>query len=217
MQSSDGMLTVTFNGEIYNHIELRAQLKNKGYQFKTHSDTEVILYMYAEYGTECVQHFNGQWALAIWDERRRALFLSRDRLGIRPLFYADGRDKLLFASEIKALLTCPDVPRELDPRGLKQLFTFWTTLPPTTVFRGVRTKLPSCSGRRPVCSCSTKRIRSTPGRIRPPRNAPSADSRSAVVAVPACTTRHAPECSARAATARPSGRSRAGPGAHSGW
>ncbi|MDF1742798.1 MAG: asparagine synthase (glutamine-hydrolyzing) [Gimesia sp.] len=137
MQSSDGMLTVTFNGEIYNHIELRAQLKNKGYQFQTHSDTEVILYMYAEYGTECVQHFNGQWAFAIHDQRQQQVFLSRDRMGIRPLVYTQTKGRFLFASEVKALFTLPDVERSVDLTALNQLFTFWSPLPPRTFFEGV--------------------------------------------------------------------------------
>lgn len=137
MQSSDGSLTITFNGEIYNHIELRSQLKSKGYQFRTHSDTEVILYMYAEYGTECVQQFNGQWAFAIHDHRKQHVFLSRDRMGIRPLVYTKTAERFLFASEVKALFTLPDVERNVDLTALNQLFTFWSPLPPRTFFEGI--------------------------------------------------------------------------------
>lgn len=137
MQSADGMLSITFNGEIYNHIELRAQLASKGYQFQTHSDTEVILYMYAEYGPGCVQQLNGQWAFAIHDERRQEVFLSRDRMGIRPLFYTQTPSRFLFASEIKALFTLPDVERKTDLTALNQLFTFWSPLPPRTFFDNV--------------------------------------------------------------------------------
>lgn len=137
MQSADGMLTVTFNGEIYNHIELRALLSSKGYQFRTHSDTEVILYMYAEFGPECVQQFNGQWAFAIHDQRQQQIFLSRDRMGIRPLVYTQTPGRFIFASEVKALFALPDVERKVDLTAMNQLFTFWSPLPPRTFFEGV--------------------------------------------------------------------------------
>jgi asparagine synthase (glutamine-hydrolysing) len=137
MANEDRSLWVTFNGEIFNYVELREPLLRRGHRFATQSDTEVILHLYEEFGEDCVGHFNGQWALAVWDKRRRRLFLSRDRLGIRPLFYTIARGKLLFASEIKALLTHPDVGAEIDPRGLNQVFTFWSTLPPRTVLKGI--------------------------------------------------------------------------------
>lgn len=137
MQTSDGQLTVTFNGEIYNYLELRESLASRGCRFRTQSDTEVILHAYAEYGDRCVEHFNGQWAFAIWDKRRRKLFLSRDRLGIRPVFYTQVGNTFLFASEIKSLFVHPEIRREIDPDGMRQLFTFWTTLAPTTVFQDV--------------------------------------------------------------------------------
>lgn len=137
MQTADARLTVTFNGEIFNYIELRRDLLAKGRRFATDSDTEVILHLYDEYGPECVRHMNGQWAFAVWDVQKRELFLSRDRLGIRPLYYTTSGQKLLFASEIKALLTNPSVRRELDPIALDQLFTFWAPLAPRTVFRGI--------------------------------------------------------------------------------
>ncbi|MBN1590415.1 MAG: asparagine synthase (glutamine-hydrolyzing) [Pirellulales bacterium] len=130
-------LWITFNGEIFNYVELREELIGKGHRFRTRSDTEVILHAYEEWGNACVERFNGQWALGVWDERRRRLFLSRDRLGIRPLFYARLGNRLLFASEIKALLVHPDVPRRIDPVGLNQVFTYWSTLPPRTVFEGI--------------------------------------------------------------------------------
>lgn len=138
MSNEDRSLWVTFNGEIFNYLELRESLLRKGHRFATRSDTEVILHLYEEFGEDCVRHFNGQWALAVWDRRRRRLFLSRDRLGIRPLFYTVACGKFVFASEIKALLMHPDVTAEIDPRGLSQVFTFWSPLPPTTVFRGIR-------------------------------------------------------------------------------
>ena len=137
MSTTDGRLWITFNGEIFNYLELREELVNKGYSFATRSDTEVILNAYREYGEDCVKHFNGQWAFAIWDTTEKKMFLSRDRAGVRPLFYAQTKDSFLFASEIKALMACPEVPREFDPVGMDQIFTFWATLPPRTAFRQI--------------------------------------------------------------------------------
>ncbi len=138
MPSSDGSLTVVFNGEIFNYRELRDEFVAKGHHFRTQSDTEVILHAYREWGPECVHRFNGQWAFAIWDKVARRLFVSRDRLGIRPLFYTRTGDKLLFGSEVKCLFADPHLERRIDPRGLDQLFTFWSTVAPTTVFAGVQ-------------------------------------------------------------------------------
>jgi len=137
MCSTDGGLWITFNGEIFNYVELREELLAKGHIFATRSDTEVILNAYREYGDDCVNHFNGQWAFGIWDSAAQELFLSRDRAGVRPLFYTQTRDSFIFASEIKALFAVPEVRRELDPRGIDQTFTFWATIPPQTVFRNV--------------------------------------------------------------------------------
>ena len=138
MHAADGELTVTFNGEIFNYVELRDELTRRGHRFRTHSDTEVILRAYLEYGERCVEHFNGQWAFAIWDRRRRRLFLSRDRLGIRPLFYTKAGGRFLFASETKSLFAHPNVHRELDPKGMNQIFTFWSTLAPATAFSNIQ-------------------------------------------------------------------------------
>jgi len=137
MHNEDRSLWVTLDGEIFNHLELRDALASKGHRFITRSDTEVILHAYEQYGEECVQHFNGQWAFAVWDRNERRLFASRDRLAVRPLFYTIADGKLLFASEIKSLFAHPDVDRRIDPRGLNQLFTFQTTLAPRTVFEAV--------------------------------------------------------------------------------
>ena len=137
MSIDRGDFWITFNGEIFNYIELREELIRKGHRFATSSDTEVILHMYQEHGEDCVKRFNGQWAFAIWDKKHRKLFLSRDRLGVRPLFYTRTADRFVFASEIKALFTHAEVRRELDLQALNQILTFWVTVPPRTAFRDV--------------------------------------------------------------------------------
>ena len=137
MANEDGSIRVVFNGEIFNFVELRRELVRHGHRFRTRSDTEVLLRLYEEDGPALTHRLNGQWAFAIWDARAGTLLLSRDRIGVRPLFYTRVRDALLFASEIKALFADPDVCRELEPAGLDNVFTFWTTLPPRTVFKGV--------------------------------------------------------------------------------
>lgn len=137
MSNEDSTLQIVFNGEIFNYLELRDELCNKGHRFATHSDTEVILHLFEEMGESCVSRLNGQWAFAIWDVRRQELFLSRDRMGVRPLFYTQLDGSFVFASEIKALFVYPGVRRELDYRALDQVFTFWHTLPPRTAFRQI--------------------------------------------------------------------------------
>ncbi len=137
MCNEDGSLWITFNGEIFNYLELRRELDAKGHQFATRSDTEVILHLFEEEGEDCVRHMNGQWAFAIWNAKDRSLFLSRDRLGVRPLFHTVAGRSFLFASEIKALFAHPDVEREIDLQGLDDIFTTWCTLPPRTTFRNV--------------------------------------------------------------------------------
>lgn len=144
MSTADGRLWITFNGEIFNFIELREELQARGHRFTTRSDTEVILNAYREFGEECVHHFNGQWAFAIWDTLNRSLFLARDRMGIRPLFYTRRGETFFFASEIKALLACPEIPVEMDLEGLDQIFTFWVTLPPKTTFKDISQLPPGC-------------------------------------------------------------------------
>jgi asparagine synthase (glutamine-hydrolysing) len=131
-------LSITFNGEIFNYRELRDSLCARGHRFVTQSDTEVVLHLYAEYGEGCVQYLNGEWAFAIWDARRRTLFASRDRVGVRPFFYAVTDDALVFASELKAICAYPGFRRELDLVALDQIFTFWVTLPPRTILKGVQ-------------------------------------------------------------------------------
>jgi asparagine synthase (glutamine-hydrolysing) len=137
MSIENGSLWITFNGEIFNYVELREELQKRGHRFSTRSDTEVILRLYLEEGEECVHDLNGQWAFAIWDARQQKLFLSRDRYGVRPLFYTFSENSFIFASEIKAILACPGVRREIDLQGLDQIFTFWVTLAPRTAFKDI--------------------------------------------------------------------------------
>ena len=137
LANEDGTIWITFNGEIFNYVELRAELLSLGHRFRTASDTEVIVHAYEAWGDRCVERFNGQFAFAIWDAPRRRMFLARDRLGVRPIYHARAGDRFLFASEVKAIFTDPEVPRAVDPRGLDQIFSFWTTLAPLTPFDGV--------------------------------------------------------------------------------
>ncbi|MFZ0300346.1 MAG: asparagine synthase (glutamine-hydrolyzing) [Candidatus Sulfotelmatobacter sp.] len=138
MSNPEGTIWISFNGEIFNYVELRSDLIGRGWHFATKSDTEVILRLYEEMGEDCVHELNGQWAFAIWDARQGKLFLSRDRMGIRPLFYAQTAERFLFASEIKALFASgADLDRRIDLRALDQIFTFWVTLPPRTAFEGI--------------------------------------------------------------------------------
>ena len=131
-------LQVVFNGEIYNFIELREELIKKGHVFKTESDTEVIVHGYEEWGRDCVSHFNGIFAFALWDASRRQLFLSRDHLGVKPLYYIHLGDLFLFASEIKALLSAPGCPREVDLKSLGKLFALRYVPSPDTLFREIK-------------------------------------------------------------------------------
>jgi asparagine synthase (glutamine-hydrolysing) len=126
------------NGEIYNYVELRAELAALGHRFETSSDTEVLVHAYEEWGAECLPRLNGEFAVAIWDRRSRELFLARDRFGVRPLFLTGAGRGLAFASEVKALLRRPGAVRRLDPLGLVDTFTLWSTLPDRTAFEGVR-------------------------------------------------------------------------------
>jgi asparagine synthase (glutamine-hydrolysing) len=137
MCNEDSSLWITFNGEIFNYLELTEELVSKGHRFATRSDTEVILHLYEEKGENCVRYMNGQWAFAIWDTQRRRLFLSRDRLGIRPLFYTQANNNFIFGSEIKAIFAHPGVTREIDAKGLDEVFTYWCTIPPATLFRNI--------------------------------------------------------------------------------
>jgi len=136
--NEDGSVAVVFNGEIYNFTELSRELLAAGHRFRTHCDTEVIVHAWEEWGAACVERFRGMFAFAIWDRKHRTLFLARDRLGIKPLHYAllpDGR--LLFGSEIKSLLECQALSREIDPRAVEDYFSYGYVPDPRSIFRDV--------------------------------------------------------------------------------
>ncbi|MDP3642826.1 MAG: asparagine synthase (glutamine-hydrolyzing) [Bacteroidota bacterium] len=128
---------IVYNGEVFNYLELKAELKKKGIRFKTNSDTEVVVQMYAQYGADCLNRFNGQFAFCIWDKHKKELFLARDRIGIRPLFYWSQNEAFAFCSEIKGLFTLDRIERTLNPESMSQIFTFWTTATPNTPFKNI--------------------------------------------------------------------------------
>jgi asparagine synthase (glutamine-hydrolysing) len=140
MVSTHGTLTIVFNGEIYNYLELREELVRQGHQFRTQSDTEVILELYREHGAGCLDHLNGMFAFAIWDADREVLFLARDRVGIKPLYYHFDADGIVFASEIKAILAVSSRRPEVDPAALDSYMTLGYVPTDRTMFRGI-TKL----------------------------------------------------------------------------
>ena len=137
MANEDQSLWIVFNGEIYNHIELRPGLESRGHTFTTRCDTEVILHLYEEHGPACLEHLNGQFAFAIWDRSNRTVFLARDRFGIRPLYYTLHDGRLFFASEVKSFAAA-GVPLAVDPIGLDQTFTFWSPVAPRTIFEKIQ-------------------------------------------------------------------------------
>ncbi|MGH9960632.1 MAG: asparagine synthetase B family protein, partial [Pyrinomonadaceae bacterium] len=149
MLSADGRYVITFNGEIYNYRELREELRSKGHQFRTDTDTEVLLSAFASWGAGCLPRLNGMFAFAVWDNQERTLTLARDRVGIKPLYYAhlpsmDGRKSaFIFASEVKAILATGLVERALDTEGLHQFLTFLWVPDPNTLFRGIKTLSPA--------------------------------------------------------------------------
>ncbi len=137
MSNEDSSIWITFNGEIFNYVELRPELEKLGHRFKTRSDTEVIIHAYEQWGKDCLNRFNGQFAFAIYDRNKETLFISRDRLGIRPVFYTVHNGRFYFASEIKSIFCDPAVPRRLDYRGLDETFTWWTSAPPRSAFENI--------------------------------------------------------------------------------
>ncbi|OOG26821.1 asparagine synthetase B [Thioalkalivibrio denitrificans] len=140
--NEDETVVVTYNGEIYNFPELTEELKQAGHTFRTHCDTEVIVHAWEEWGEACVERFRGMFAFGVWDRNRETLFLARDRLGIKPLYYARlPDDHLLFASELKALMAHPDLPRDMDPYAVEEYFAYGYVPEPRSIFRSVL-KLP---------------------------------------------------------------------------
>ena len=138
MSNEDGTIWVVFNGEIYNFPELRDFLISKGHTFKTHSDTEAIVHLYEEMGEDCFRSLRGMFAIALWDGRNRKLVLARDRVGKKPLYYYCGDSKIAFASEIKAILQVPGVPREIDAEALADYFSFLYVPAPKSIFKHIR-------------------------------------------------------------------------------
>jgi asparagine synthase (glutamine-hydrolysing) len=138
MSTPDGTYTITYNGEIYNYQELRIELETRGHRFTSQSDTQVLLHAWAEWGRDALQRLNGMFAFAVWDQRRSELTMARDRYGIKPLYYKWDGHRLLFASEVKAMLALPDVSAELDPEALVEYLTFQNFFTDRTLFAGIR-------------------------------------------------------------------------------
>ncbi|MBN2412646.1 asparagine synthase (glutamine-hydrolyzing) [candidate division KSB1 bacterium] len=135
--NEDGSLWLVCNGEIFNYIELRKELENKGHVFSTHTDVEVILHLYEDYGENLLKYLNGQFAFAVWDRKKHSLFLARDHIGICPLYYSKIKDQFAFASEAKALFFLPGVTPEINLQALIQTFTFWAPLPGESMFKNI--------------------------------------------------------------------------------
>lgn len=151
MHNEDKTIWITLSGEIYNHEEIRAVLEQKGHCYYSRSDTETVVHAYEEFGKDCVQKLNGMFAFAIWDNNKDFLLLARDRLGQKPLYYAAGDEKLIFASEIKSILEYPDVEREIDVEALSLYLTFLYVPAPWTMFKGIKKLSPghllTCKGK----------------------------------------------------------------------
>src|SRR5262245_46976096 len=145
MTNEDGSVWVVFNGEIYNFAELHGLLESKGHRFKTRSDTEVIVHLYEEKGEECFRELRGMFAIAIWDQRRKKLVLARDRVGKKPLYYYDDGSRIIFGSEIKAILQVPGIPRDIDPEAVSDYFSLLYVPAPKSIFRNIRKLLPGHS------------------------------------------------------------------------
>ena len=139
--NEDETIWIVFNGEIYNHAELRGDLESRGHRYRTRSDTETIVHLYEQYGRDCVKYLRGMFAFAIWDGRSRSFFAARDRLGIKPFYYRDDEKSFLFGSEIKAILSHPAVRAELNTGTLAEYLAFGYLSGPQTMFSGIN-KLP---------------------------------------------------------------------------
>lgn len=140
--NEDYTCCIVYNGELYNFLDLRPELQARGHVFRTRSDTEVILHAYEEWGPECLRRANGMFAFAIWDNRKKTLFLARDRIGEKPLYYYRDSDRLFFASEIKAILADPSVPRQLNFRGLANYLALGHAVAPETIYQNIYKLLP---------------------------------------------------------------------------
>ena len=139
LYNEDGSVVVTFNGEIFNFREVETELLARGHTFRTRSDTEVIVHAWEEWGVECLKRFNGMFAFALWDRREKTLFMARDRLGVKPLYYAELPDgRLLFASELKGLMRNPQIERRLDPQAVEDYFAFGYIPDPKTIYLTVK-------------------------------------------------------------------------------
>jgi asparagine synthase (glutamine-hydrolysing) len=142
LSNEDGTVWIVFNGEIYNHAVLREKLQGLGHQYRTHSDTETIIHLYEEYGTDCVKHLRGMFAFAIWDTRRKRLFIARDRLGIKPLYYKLTSDQIVWGSEIKVVLAGSGAAPEFERAGLPEFLAFGYLSGERTFYRGIRKLMP---------------------------------------------------------------------------
>jgi len=142
ISNESGTVWIVFNGEIYNHADLRKELEPRGHRYRTNSDTETIVHLYEEYGRDCVQHLRGMFAFAIWDREKRRLFIARDRLGIKPLYYQLTAESLLFGSEIKVILAHGGVRAEFDVAALPEYLAFGYLSGEETFYNGIRKLMP---------------------------------------------------------------------------
>ena len=145
ISNEDGTIVTVFNGEIYNFQALREQLSSRGHELRTACDTEVIVHLYEDFGEDCVQHLRGMFGFALWDARRRRLLVTRDRLGIKPLYFAVSGGRLIFGSEIKAILQHPVAQVHLNIEGLSKFLSLKYVPAPQTMFEGVYALPPGCS------------------------------------------------------------------------
>ena len=166
MTNEDGSLWIVYNGELFNHADLRPSLEAAGHQYQTHCDTETILHAYEQYGPDCVNHFRGMFSFAIWNKNTRTLFCARDRLGIKPFYYHwDGR-RLVFASEIKALLFYPGISPVLDETTVPEYLAFGYLSNEKTMFAGIRKLMPGHHLTLQVDTGSLDRCQGQAGRVR---------------------------------------------------
>lgn len=142
MATGDRRYWIVYNGEIYNFWDIRSELEHSGYKFETRTDTETVLAAYREWGPSCLKRFNGMFAMAIWDTQERMLFLARDRMGIKPLYYSSDGTSVVFASEMKAIVSDPSVKRELSPVAVRNFFSFGHSVAPDTIFSNVKKLMP---------------------------------------------------------------------------